>query len=544
MPKCQIVNPDQVRKSGHIEFKPIPVNQYNQSIKDESKRYSKEDLVRMQRDMIIIRTFENMLNEIKLRGSFMGIEYMHNGPAHLSIGQEAAAVGQAYHLDIDDHIYGSHRSHGEILAKGLSAIEKLDDKTLMQIMENYFGGKCLKIVEKDASGSVKDLAIDFLVYGTLAEIFGREAGLNKGMGGSMHAFFPPFGVFPNNAIVGGSGDISVGAALYKKVNQKSGIVIGNIGDASSSCGPVWEGLCFATMDQFKTLWDESHRGGLPLIINFYNNFYGMGGQPEGETMGFGMLARLGAGINPEQMHAERIDGYNPLAVADAILRKKEILEKGDGPVLLDTITYRYSGHSPSDQSSYREKTEIEAWQEHDPTVHFGKELVKAKVCDDAKIEAILEYAEQLMVKALGKAADLSISPRADLWKDNNLLEKTMFSNQKIKSMEPDRKPEVLIPTIEENPRSKALASRSRSAYDENGQRLKDTRCIGIRDALFEAIIDQFYTDPTLVAYGEENREWGGAFAVYRGLTEALPYHRLFNSPIAEAAIAGTAVGYA
>ena len=102
-------------------------------------------------------------------------------------------------------------------------------------MEDYFDGDCLRIVEKDAEGSVKDLAIDFLVYGTLAEIFGREAGLNKGMGGSMHAFFPPFGVYPNNAIVGGSGDISVGAALYKKVNQKPGIVIGNIGDASSSC---------------------------------------------------------------------------------------------------------------------------------------------------------------------------------------------------------------------------------------------------------------------------------------------------------------------
>ena len=544
MPKSQIVNPDQVRKSGQIEFKPIPVNQYNKSIKDESKRYSKQDMIRIQRDMIIIRTFENMLNEIKLRGSFMGIEYMHNGPAHLSIGQEAAAVGQAYHLGIDDHIYGSHRSHGEILAKSLSAIEKLDDKTLMQVMENYFGGECLKIVEKEATGSVKDLATDFLIYGTLAEIFGRETGLNKGMGGSMHAFFPPFGVYPNNAIVGGSGDISVGAALYKKVNQKPGIVIGNIGDASSSCGPVWEGLCFATMDQFKTLWDESHRGGLPLIINFYNNFYGMGGQPEGETMGFGMLARLGAGINPEQMHAERVDGYNPLAVADAIIRKKEILEKGDGPVLLDTITYRYSGHSPSDQSSYREKSEIEAWQEHDPTVHFAKELVKAKICDDAKIESILKNAEQRMVKALGKAADLTISPRADLWKDNNLLEQTMFSNQKIESMDPGRKPDVLIPTIEENPRTKALASRSRSAFDEKGQRLKDTRCIGIRDALFEVIIERFYTDPTLVAYGEENREWGGAFAVYRGLTEALPYHRLFNSPIAEAAIAGTAVGYA
>ncbi len=544
MPKSQVVNPKDARKSGQIEFKPIPVNQYDKSIKDELKRYSKEDMVRMQRDMMIIRTFENMLNEIKLRGSFMGIEYMHKGPAHLSIGQEAAAVGQAYHLGIDDHIYGSHRSHGEILAKSLSAIEKLDDKTLMDIMENYFDGQCLKIVEKDATGDVKDLAVDFLIYGTLAEIFGREAGLNKGMGGSMHAFFPPFGVYPNNAIVGGSGDISVGAALYKKVNQKPGIVIGNIGDASSSCGPVWEGLCFATMDQFKKLWDESHRGGLPLILNFYNNFYGMGGQPEGETMGFGMLARLGAGINPEQMHAERVDGYNPLAVADAIARKREIIEKGEGPVLLDTITYRYSGHSPSDQSSYREKTEIESWQEHDPTVHFGKELVKAKVCDQAKLDEILEKAEQMMAKACKKAVDMTISPRADLMKQNNLLQQTMFSNECVDSLDPGREPDVLIPTIEENPRTKSLASRSRSAFDENGQRLKDTRCIGVRDALFEAIIDRFYTDPTLVAYGEENRDWGGAFAVYRGLTEALPYHRLFNSPIAEAAIAGTAVGYA
>lgn len=543
MPKCQFVKPEQVRKSGHIEFKSIPVNQYNKSIKDELKRYSKDDMIRIQRDMVIIRTFETMLNEIKLRGSFMGIDYMHNGPAHLSIGQEASAVGQAYHLGIDDHIYGSHRSHGEILAKSLSAIEKLDDKTLMQIMTNYFDGQCLRIVEKDASGSVKDLAIDFLIYGTLAEIFGREAGLNKGMGGSMHAFFPPFGVYPNNAIVGGSGDISVGAALYKKVNLKPGIVIGNIGDASSACGPVWEGLCFAAMDQFKTLWDEAHRGGLPLIINFYNNFYGMGGQPEGETMGFGMLARLGAGINPQQMHAERVDGYNPLAVADAIIRKKEILAKGDGPVLLDTITYRYSGHSPSDQNSYREKSEVEAWQEQDVTLQFAKDLVKAGVCDDAKIEQIRKYAEQLAFKACKKAVDLSISPRAELKKKNNLLEQTLYSNQKIESMEPGRKPDVLM-TKEQNPRVIALASRSRSAFDDKGQRLKDARCVGFRDAIFEAILDQFYIDPTLVAYGEENRDWGGAFAVYRGLTEALPYHRLFNSPIAEGAIVGTAVGYA
>ncbi|HOL30796.1 MAG TPA: thiamine pyrophosphate-dependent enzyme [Anaerohalosphaeraceae bacterium] len=543
MPKCLMVDPNEKRKATFIQFTPIPVNQYSKTVRDELSRYTKEDLVRIQRDMLILRTFETMLNEIKLRGSYMGIEYMHNGPAHLSIGQEAAAVGQAFHLGIDDHIYGSHRSHGEILAKGLSAIQKLDDAALMQIMKNYFDGQCLKIVEKDAAGSVKDLAIDFLIYGTLAEIFGREAGFNKGMGGSMHAFFPPFGIYPNNAIVGGSGDIAVGAALYKKVNKKSGIVIANIGDASSSCGPVWEGLCFATMEQFKTLWDEAHRGGLPLIVNFNNNFYGMGGQPEGETMGFGMLARLGAGLNPQQMHAERIDGYNPLAVADAVLRKRQILEQGDGPVLLDTITYRYSGHSPSDQSSYREKTEVEAWQQHDPIVHFAKELAAAGICEDQAIDAIRQHVEQLIIKACRKAVDKTISPRADLKKANCLLDQTMYSNQKMDSMEPGRKPEVLL-SKDQNPRVQALTARSRSAFDETGQRLKDSRCVVLRDALFEAILDRFYADPTLVAYGEENRDWGGAFAVYRGLTEALPYHRLFNAPIAEGAIVGTAVGYA
>ena len=79
---------------------------------------------------------------------------------------------------------------------------------------------------------------------------------------------------------------------------------------------------------------------------------------------------------------------------------------------------------------------------------------------------------------------------------------------------------------------------------KNGKPLSKQRCIGIRDALFEAIIDRFYADPTMIAYGEENRDWGGAFAVYRGLTESLPYHRLFNSPISEGAIVGSAVGYA
>jgi 2-oxoisovalerate dehydrogenase E1 component len=545
MPKSLMISPVENRRPGQLEFAPIPLNQYQKTCQKEfaSKRFSKADFLRIQRDMEIIRAFENMLNEIKLRGSYQGVEYNHRGPAHLSMGQEAAAVGQAYLLGIEDHIYGSHRSHGEILAKGLSAIAKLSDEALLQIMRGYFGGDTLRVVEKDATGSTQDLAVDYLVYGALAEIFAKDYGFNRGMGGSMHAFFPPFGIMPNNAIVGGSGDIAVGAALYKKVNLKPGLVICNIGDASAGCGPVWEGICFATMDQFKLLWDEAHRGGLPLILNFVNNFYGMGGQPVGETMGFKVLARLGAGINPEQMHAERVDGYNPLAVIDAIARKKRIIEEKNGPVLLDTVTYRFSGHSPSDASSYREKAEVDAWRQQDSLVTFAQELVNAKICTRADIDQIHAQAEAIILKAFKKAVDMQISPRSDLKRKHCLLERTMLSNQKVESMAPDRKPEVLL-AREENPRIKQLAQRSRSAFDGKGTRLPKSKCVGIRDAIFEAVLDRFYVDATLVAYGEENRDWGGAFAVYRGLTEALPYHRLFNSPISEGAIVGSAVGYA
>ena len=288
MPKALMIDPQEMRSSEVLDFKPIHLNHYDKSVVDELSegKVSKEDLLFIQRDMMIIRAFESMLETVKKQGHFNNIEYNHRGPAHLSIGQEASAVGQAFLLGTDDHIYGSHRSHGEILAKSLSAIRKLEDASLMAIMTNYFGGDCLRVVEKDFQGEPQDLAMDFIVYGALAEIFARDTGLNRGFGGSMHAFFPPFGVYPNNAIVGGSADISVGAALNKHVNKKPGLVIANIGDAAAACGPTWEALCFATMDQFKELWDEAHRGGRPLIMNFVNNFYGMGGQPVGETMGF------------------------------------------------------------------------------------------------------------------------------------------------------------------------------------------------------------------------------------------------------------------
>ncbi|MFA6174685.1 MAG: thiamine pyrophosphate-dependent dehydrogenase E1 component subunit alpha, partial [Kiritimatiellales bacterium] len=501
MPKIQNVCPKEVRKAGEITFKPIPVNQYKPDYKKEVKKYGVERLKKMYYDMLVVREFETMLNQIKVQGSYSGIEYNHPGPAHLSIGQEAAAVGQAVHLTTEDYIFGSHRSHGEILAKCLSAVYQLDDAQLTKIMDEFFGGATVKPVKDGSHKSVKDLAEDFVLYGTLAEIFARQNGFNKGLGGSMHAFFIPFGSMPNNALVGGSGDVSVGSALFKLINRKPGIVIANIGDASLGCGPVWEGFWMAAMDQYRTLWDKSF-GAPPVLFNIMNNHYGMGGQTVGETMGYGMVARIGAGINPEQMHAERVDGYNPLAVADATERQKKILLEGKGPALLDVVTYRISGHSPSDASSYRSKEEIEAWEANDCVKQFGEYLISngALTADDAA--ALKATVVAKVTKTLKLATDKTVSPYTDI----NLIEGVMYSNGKVEKFD-DRKPDVLM-TIEENPRVKKLAGKARYAFDADGKPIGANRLYTYRDAIFEAMLHRFYTDPTMIAYGEENRDWG------------------------------------
>ncbi|NWG16501.1 MAG: dehydrogenase [Chloroflexi bacterium] len=539
MTKSILINPSDVRKRTVIKSVEIPVNDYIPDPAREVEKYGRDNLLRIFRDMAYIREFETMLDRIKKEGVYEGIEYNHKGPAHLSIGQEAAAVGMAYNLTPEDFILGSHRSHGEILAKSLSAIAQMIDDELTAIMASYMDGRPLRVVETFSKhASVREMAIDYALYGTLAEIFGRDAGFNRGMGGSMHAFFPPFGVMPNNAIVGGAADIAVGAALFKRVNRKPGIVIANIGDASMGCGPVWEAMMFAAMDQYRTLWDKEIGGAPPIIFNFMNNFYGMGGQTMGETMGFGILARVGLGVNPEAMHAERVDGYNPLAVADAIERKKKVLQAGDGPVLLDTVTYRFSGHSPSDASSYRDKSEVDLWRENDSLVSYREYLKENGHADDSRLDAIQAEIKERIIRVVQAAVSLELSPRVDTSVDT--IGGLMFSNQ-FKDRMADGTPEVLIPKDES--RLKTTLAKHRFGL-KDGKPLPRLQCLTYAEALFEAMIHRFYEDPTMIAYGEENRDWGGAFGVYRGLTECLPYHRLFNAPISEGAIVGTAVGYA
>ncbi len=539
MPKAILIDPVQALARGRIHFEDIPVNVYSKTIEEETGNYSREDFVEIWRDMCAIREFETILSQVKLTGAYKGIAYNHLGPAHLSIGQEAAAVGMAFTLTPDDHIFGSHRSHGEILAKGFAAIRRMSDAELEQVMLSYRDGAILAPVERGHKGSMKELATKFLVYGAYSEIFARETGFNRGLGGSMHAFFTPFGIYPNNAIVGGSGSIAPGAALFKRVNRKRGIVVCNIGDASFGCGPVWEGIIFASMDQYRTLWDPTLGGGLPIVFHCMNNFYGMGGQPMGETMGVGILARIGAGVNPEQMHAERVNGYDPLAVIDAMRRKKRILEEGRGPVLLDTVTYRFSGHSPSDASSYRSKDEVEGWQRIDSILGYEKRLVESGRFQESELASARSAVETLVFDMFRLAIDLEASPRVSM--DSELVGAVMFSNARVEKLD-ERAPE-LLGDLSANPRVQQIRSKVRTPT-EDGKPVPKMKAYNVRDAIFEALLHRFSIDPTLVAFGEENRDWGGAFAVYRGLTEALPYHRLFNSPISEAAIVGAAVGYA
>ena len=169
MPKSQYVDPAKAFLPGFIHFEDIPVCQYAKTPDEEKKLYTKADFMRIWHDMRTIHEFETMLNEVKVKSEYNGVQYNNPGPAHLSIGQEASAVGEAYCLDIDDLTFGSHRSHGEILAKGLSSIEKLEESELYDIMKEFLGGSVLSVVEKNTkTGSVKELAKNFLLYGALA----------------------------------------------------------------------------------------------------------------------------------------------------------------------------------------------------------------------------------------------------------------------------------------------------------------------------------------------------------------------------------------
>ncbi len=542
MAKDLLIDPAVVRAATELELGSIPVNAYQPDLGRERTSYGEVALDRIGRDMLLVREFELMLNAIKREGSYQGLSYIHAGPAHLSIGQEAAAVGQAFTLGAEDKVFGSHRSHGEVIAKGLSAITSCDHDFLFDALSSWSDGVIWKVVEKRmADAEFEQQAINYLLYGMTAETFGRRTGFNRGLGGSMHAFLPPLGIYPNNAIVGGSAPLATGAALYNRLQAQPGLVVASIGDAATGTGPVWESFNFAAMAQLKTLMDPEHRGGLPVIFFIVNNFYGMGGQTIGETMAYERLSRIGAGINPENMHAQTIDGNNPLAVIDAMITARRHIAAGDGPVLIDCQTYRISGHSPSDASSYRTKDELDLWTATDPITAYFDRLVEGGVVAATRHDELKAWAEHKIKSALEVAIDGSESPRLSLRHDATVMAKITFNNTTVSAEEAP--PGGTTVPLAELPHLASLATKSRSGLVD-GKIASGARAITFRDALLEAVAAHAARDNRLALWGEENRDWGGSFGVYRGLTELLPRHRLFNAPISEAAIVGTGVGFA
>ena len=173
-------------------------------------------------------------------------------------------------------------------------------------------------------------------------------------------------------------------------------------------------------------------------------------------------------------------------------------------MLLDVLTYRYSGHSPSDASSYRIKEEVEAWEAQDCIRTYGEQVVEAGVATEKELDAIRENILGLVNEMFLKAIDVDISPRM---KNAEVIGDMMFSNGSVDSFS-TATPDVLLP-MEENPRVKRIAAKERFAFDANGKPYSKMKQYQLRDGIFEAIIDRFYKDASLIAYGEENRDWGG-----------------------------------
>ena len=541
MTKQLNIDPEKTLSGDKLRPSEILIHGYNKQFKDERKYWGDSKLIELLRHMLIVREFETMLHSFKSTGSYRGIDYLYKGPAHLSVGQEAVVVGSAAALEPEDKIFGSHRSHGEIIAKGLSAISNLDKKKLHEIMVNHKDGKLLSLVQDHLKPESGDDAEMFLLMGILAEIFMRDAGFNKGMGGSMHAFFTPFGAYPNNAIVGGSSGIAVGAALFSHLSQDDGICVANLGDGSTGCGLVWESMNFSAMSQFKTLWSSPFNTNPPILFCFTNNFYAMGGQTSGETMAWDRLSRIGAGLNAEQFHAETVNGSDPLAVADAISRKREILQEGNGPALLDIECYRFSGHSTTDTNAYRSREEIKAWKLYDPIESFQRKIISEGLLTETAVTELIASVGNQIEAITRVVVDRKLVPAIDIKTNPTVIGDMTFNEE---SIELTLLADDLLMDPAGSKHQQSIKKKARFGFGKDGSQLSGMRAVTLRDSLSESILHHLTHDKSLIAYGEECRDWGGAFGVYRGFADVIPNHRLFNAPISEAAIVSTGIGYA
>ncbi len=461
-------------------------------------------------DMLAIREMEEMIVRLRSGGGYEPLPgYEYRGPTHVSIGQEASAVGASSVLRITDNVTSSHRGHGDAIAKGFSALRQMDEGQLRTRLGRAEGSR----------GELLAAALEEHLYRVIAELFGKDEGYGRGRGGGMHIGDFSTGNLGANAIVGGSVPIATGAAMARRYERSDAVVCCFAGDGAYANGVVLESLNWAAQHQWTNHLAGDRPFGLPIIFFIQNNHYGMTHRTDEEVMGVAHLARRAAGFATDNMHAEVVNGMDVLAVRDAVTRAAALCRAGEGPVLIEASTYRYYGHSLSDpRNEYRTREEEAAWRAVDPIERLKAQLVELGAASADEVAALVAAAAERNARAAARAAAAT---------------------------DPD--PSTLLDLLYTDGTSEVLPEGAGNVtlYAEApvARRDADGR-ISYRDALREALVEEMTRDHRVIFYGEDVADYGGAFKLTKGLVEAFGRDRVFNTPISEATICGTAVGAA
>jgi len=281
------------------------------------------------------------------------------GFCHLYIGQEAVVVGMQAALKDGDTVVTSYRDHGHMLACGM------DPK------------------------------------GVMAELTGRRTGYSRGKGGSMHMFSREKNFFGGHGIVGAQVPIGTGLAYAHRYRDDGLIAVTYLGDGAINQGQVYESFNMAA------LWK------LPIVYVIENNRYGMGTSIDRASARTDLFHRgMAYGIPGEQ-----VDGMNVLAVHEAGRAAAEHARSGQGPLILEMLTYRYRGHSMSDPAKYRTREEVDRVRtEHDP-IEQARQRLNEGGTDEAALKAIEAETRKLIAEAAQFAQDSPEPDPAELWTD-------------------------------------------------------------------------------------------------------------------------------
>lgn len=301
--------------------------------------------------MLLLRRFEERTSEMYVKAKI-------GGYCHLNLGEEATIVGMNAALTPDDYVYTNYREHGYILARGA------DPRRVM------------------------------------AELFGKETGVSGGRGGSMHLFDAERHFMGGYAIVGGQVPLAVGAAYALKYQSRPGVVIAQMGDATTNIGAFYESLNLAK------LWQ------LPVLFFIVNNGYGMGTAVE-RGSSEPNLAKKGAAF---RIHGERVDGTDVIAVRDAVRRLREKAEQHHEPAILDVVSFRFRGHSVIDADRYRDAGAVRRGREKfDPLTSFATRLLDQQIVDQAFLDTTAQQVDAEVQAAIDFANSSPDPQPADLY---------------------------------------------------------------------------------------------------------------------------------